>query len=203
MSKTVKLTKEIQMKKILQASVLALATLTISATAGSPYLGLSGGLTLLNDSDITGPSGSPELSYDAGYNIEGAFGYTFGTWRAEVALGWLENDMDQAFSMPVDGSISAWTAMLNGYYDINTDSAFTPFVLAGIGFIGAEGEISGNKEDDTVPGMQLGAGIGYAVSSNVVIDLKYKYFFAQDLNFDGTDVSLGGNLIQIGTRYNF
>ncbi|MDF7808239.1 outer membrane beta-barrel protein [Pontiellaceae bacterium B12219] len=195
------------MKKMLQTSLFALAALTISATAGSPYLGLSGGLTLLSESDVSDSTGDIKLSYDTGYNIEGAFGYTFGAWRAEAALGWLESDMDQAtfmgVSVPIDGSISAWTAMLNGYYDINTDSAFTPFVLAGIGFVGAEGELSGATEDDSVLGMQLGAGIGYTVSSNVIIDLKYKYLFAQDLTFDGTDISVGGSLIQIGARYNF
>ena len=180
-------------KKLLMTSVMVSA-ISISSFAASPYLSIGAGVSLLDDAEI---GGLVDLPYDMGYNVEGAFGYAFNSWRAEIALGYETSDFEDANS-----GIELFSVMANGYYDFNTGSAFTPYLLAGLGVINAEIE-EAELDADPVIGGQLGAGVGYALSENVIIDLKYKYFISDDLDFEGIDVSLGGHQFQLGARFQF
>jgi opacity protein-like surface antigen len=83
--------------------------------------------------------------------------------------------------------------MFNGYYDINTGSAFTPYVMAGVGY--NRGSVtyttsatvttaaSTKGENQSYPtkfktlnsfGYQVGLGVGYEMSKDIVLDVGYK-----------------------------
>jgi len=195
------------MKKKVQLIGIALCGLIMSSFAGAMYVGVNGGASILSDSDLSGDA-TGSISYDTGYSIEGAVGYAFETsWRAELALNWQENDYD-VVSIPSGYGMSGLSVMANGYYDFKAGAGFTPYLFAGLGFLNGEidGEL-GEKYDDTVFAGQLGFGVGYAITEHVILDLKYKYFMAQDLEIkDGSDrinVSLDGSQIQFGVRYQF
>lgn len=57
------------MKKLLYVSFVTSMVISTAIAAVSPYVGISGGLGLLSDSDLSGGGLSGELSYDTGYVI--------------------------------------------------------------------------------------------------------------------------------------
>ena len=99
--------------------------------------------------------------------------------------------------------------MLNGYFDINMDSAIEPFITAGVGYAKVEfndvsvAGISVGDSDDSVFAWQIGAGLGYALNNMASLDVTYRYFATSDPNFDGTDAEIGSHNVSLGIRYNF
>jgi opacity protein-like surface antigen len=145
--------------------------------------------------------------------FEGTVGYDFGMFRAEGEIGYRKNDVDKfsAFGVSVAGSgdIDTLSFMVNGYFDIETQSGLTPFFGAGIGYakISANdfsvGGIDIGSEDDTVLAYQFGIGTGYSVTESLIIDLGYKYFVTEDPEFGDTKVEYNSHNIAIGIRYAF
>lgn len=125
--------------------------------------------------------------------------------RAEVALAYEKNDMDKLTisgfgSTSANEDVELITVMANGYYDINTDTPLTPYVLAGLGWLHVD---VGGDTGDHIAG-QFGAGVGYEVTEGVVLDLKYKYLMSiGDVDVEGVDVAVAGHTIQIGARFTF
>ena len=114
--------------------------------------------------------------------------------------------------------------MINGYYDFNTDSAFTPYVGGGIGYAktkltAASGfAVDRNRRvSHTNFAWQLGGGIAYAVNDNVSVDVGYRYIdygrFNKTTGFASipglvdryrkTSVDASASEIYAGIRYTF
>ncbi len=96
--------------------------------------------------------------------------------------------------------------MANGYYDISlSDASITPYVTGGVGFASFSGSNGGF--DATEFAWQVGAGLGFKASENVVVDLGYRYFRTSDISdsFEGVpaDFSISGSNILAGIRYSF
>ncbi len=83
-------------------------------------------------------------------------------------------------------------ALLNGYYDFPNRTKFTPYASAGLGWL--QNKISETRRGSAkFNGMgsasqnsfawQLGAGLSYAVTKNVAIDLGYRYIDRVKRNF--------------------
>jgi opacity protein-like surface antigen len=108
-------------------------------------------------------------------------------------------------SVPVNGSeLTTMSYMVNGYYDIKTNSAFTPYIGAGIGMINGELDDSGYTSDDTVFGYQFIVGAAYNVNKNFALDLSYRFQgAAQDFSLNGSDLSYMSSSIMAGLRYSF
>jgi len=206
----------------MKKSILILINfLVVFFTSGSAlyaegmYLGGDVGVALLSDSDIDGYGEHAELSYDTGYSVGLALGYEFEyNIRLEAGIGYQANDLDEAsaygYTASADGDVSALTFMVNGYYDFKNSTAFTPFVMAGIGlaridvnFDSIEGENIDESDDDTVFAYQAGLGVGYALNDSVTLDLKYVYFATQDAEFDGVDVEISSHNVVLGIRFAF
>jgi len=202
------------MKRIIAVSVCLLLILSSSYALGADGVYVSGniGIGMVSDSDIS-ETGSPtiDVSFDYGFGIAGAIGTTIDDFRIEGAIAYQQNDFDEALGLvPLAGDITALTFLVNGYYDFNSSSPWTPYLTAGLGFSKIEVndlDVAGGTDplnsDDTVFAYQLGAGIGYAVSDNVTIDARYNYFATEDPNFDGTEAEVASHNILLGIRYNF
>lgn len=193
-----------------------LGSVVMAQAAVSPYISLSGGLNFLQENDFSYDiggfgSGTGSVDFDGGFVIEGAVGLAFDNIpvRTEIELSVQQNDVDQfnfdgLGSTSGDGSDQRTLAfMWNGYFDIKTDSSLTPYILAGIG--GADLD---DEDIDTLFAFQLGAGVGYALNENVILDLKYKYFMTEDYEIvDGADKieadGLTSHQVQFGVRYQF
>ena len=212
------------MNKHLIASLcgLSLALLPAVSNANEPFMGpyfsFNGGMALAEDSDSTEPGlpGTLTLESDAGFAGTVAMGFRFNpNIRFEAEFGYQQNDLDRMKygweSVTLEGETWSNSLLVNGYIDFFNNSPITPFVTAGVG--GAYVEVNdlkfpgewgpGYDGDDTVFAWQVGAGIGYALTPQLTLDIKYRYFATADPEFDGTEVEYASHNIYAGIRLNF
>lgn len=87
---------------LVAALAFALVSFGVSARAADgPYVGVGGGLSMLNDSDVTAPARGPypslnaEAGLDAGFVVKGTAGYAFTNGlRVEGEIGYRKNNLD-------------------------------------------------------------------------------------------------------------
>lgn len=184
------------MNRLILAFCLLVASVA-SAAAQGPYVGVSGGVSIVHESDVVlEGEGSWELEYDTGYGLNVAAGYNVNPFRVEAEFGYKTADLDNE-----NVDLSVFSYMVNGYYDLKVEGPVTPFFGAGIGII--NGEID-DDYDDTVFGYQLSAGLSAAVNKNVNFDLYYRFQGAgSDFEERGLKVSYDSSNIFLGMRYNF
>lgn len=188
-----------------------------------PYMSFNMGIAMPKDSDATDPdwiaAGVPMITFDAdtGFALGAAIGYAFNQYaRLEAELAYQKNDLDKAgvpgVSIDVSGDVEIFSIMANGYIDFANDTALTPFISAGLGF--ARVDVSRittplapgvwlNGGRDTVFAYNLGAGVGFAVTEQVTIDFKYRYFATEDPKIVNTEIDVGSHNLYAGIRYSF
>jgi opacity protein-like surface antigen len=218
-----------------RASLLALSATLMASVASSAfantganwphwYVGLSGGVQFLRDSDIKGAPGS--VTYDDGAVFTGSLGYQpdfgsvfFNGFRFEGELGYHYAGLDKlkvsGVTSGLNGHTAAWSYMGNVYYDIRTGGKWTPYLGAGLG--GAQVKLSHNagtlgntSERDTVFAYQFMAGIGYSPESIPLTQwtLGYRYFAADQPEF-GTAAgkvaldNYDAHNVELGAKFRF
>jgi Opacity protein and related surface antigens len=85
--------------------------------------------------------------------------------------------------------IKAHSLMVNGFYDINMDSAFTPYIGGGIGMAylksaytssfrvnGNEGHRVSTSSNDWSFAWNIGGGVSYALDNQMSLDFGYRYY---------------------------
>ncbi|MDH3565866.1 MAG: porin family protein [Desulfobacteraceae bacterium] len=206
-------------KNLLIISVCVLAIFFSSSAYSAEGLYVSGniGFAMASDSDITDSTEPVTLTmeYDTGWALGGALGYDFNRFRVEGEISYQTNDIDKVsilgFPFAANGDVSSLAFLINGYFDFVNDSAFTPYISAGLGYaqidlndfnVAGSGE-SDYSDDDSVFAYQVGLGVGYAVTEKVTIDVKYRYFATEDLEFDTTEVEVASHNFLFGVRFNF
>ena len=97
------------------------------------------------------------------------------------------------------GSFDQTSFMVNLYYDIMPDSTIHPFIGAGVGLDHVKAKMIGQLSTspstgvadlsmtgtDTVPAYQFLAGLAWALSDRLSLDLTYRYLGAEKAKFDG------------------
>ncbi|MGB0670080.1 MAG: outer membrane protein, partial [Rhodospirillales bacterium] len=162
------------------------------AEGGHPtgyYLGLGGGLNMTMDSDIDGSGFSHTGEFDPGWAGVITFGHAYESgFRAELEGSYRANDIDSVSGLAnPGGDVSSWAGMLNGYYDINTGTRFTPYVGLGIGgaYVEADGvkPINGStvNDDDAQFAYQAIAGVNVTLSENISAFADYRYMRTLEL----------------------
>ena len=180
---------------------LAVATLGLSNAAMAQgyngwYLGARAGVAWLEDH--SSPVGGVNSSYDFdhGWGLGGSVGYQYGgPWRVELEVAYRKNDLDSvtrggARLGGATGEMSSLALMLNGFYDIDTGTAFTPYLGLGIGYarvsadgLTATGLGATNSDDDNKFAYQAIAGLAYKLTPEVSLTADYRYFATQDPKF--------------------
>jgi len=208
-------TKEDDMKMIALVLIIALA-LCSSVHAGG-YVGLYGGIALYEKAEVHG-DGSFEFNFkDFGYSAEIAFGSDLNDhFRIETAVGYQKCGIDTAevpmgSAVQIDGDVSITALMANLAFDFLPHGSASPFAFAGIGIAhveysnididGTDLFIKGN--DDTVPAYNIGFGLSAPVGDKAAVGFKYRYLGMQDLDFDGTKVSVAAHDVMVGGRIMF
>ena len=149
------------------------------------YLGISGGLSILNDSSLDSTV-SLDINYGSGFTFGGVLGYDFGMIRLDAEVAYRDNGIE-LIGLPAEGSASALSYMVNGYFDIPTNMFIKPYLGGGIGYA----TVSIN--DATVPGVtpvaddsasvlayQFSTGIGFEISRTTTLSLGYRYFVTEE-----------------------
>ncbi len=183
------------MKKIVLMFVL-LAGIASTPAIAKPYISGSVGLGMPGDWDEV----EHHEKFDSSAAWNGAIGYSFGSYRLEAALGYENPNYKNDSS--ADASIL--TVMANGYYDIDTNSKITPYLMAGAGI--ADINVSwwtANSSTSFV--WQVGAGVGLKGNDHVTFDLGYRYIRPEGLECpeDHSNVSWSSHHIMAGVRYQF
>lgn len=204
-----------------------------AADKGGVYVGIKGGYEYMdhNKASVTSTNGqnatSESRSDKSGYTVGGAIGYNFAGMglpvRAEAEYLYHDQFKYSAVNGTAAGSTGAFTskidvhtAFANFYYDIKTSTAFTPYVGAGLGVAWINqkvdtsftGGTSGNY-DTTNFAWNVGAGVGYSLTDNIIIDLGYRYTnFGDAKKYDTGTVSfqtkdLNSHEALLGLRYQF
>jgi len=209
------------MKKILLIISVCLPAFFFTSFAYSAeglYVSGNVGFAMASDSDYKDPvySGLTTTGeYDTGPALGAAVGYGFGQIRVEGEIFYQKNDMDtvsiSGASLDATGDVTALAFLINGYFDFVNDSAFTPYISAGLGY--AQIDLndfnytgSGDPDfssDDSVFAYQVGVGVGYAVTDTLTIDLKYRYMGAEDPEFEDTEAEFASHDFLLGVRFYF
>lgn len=111
-----------------------------------------------------------------------------------------------------DGSASATYLLGNVWFDLDTGTAFTPYIGGGIGagYLTAEGDIGlGDPIDLEGWGWayQVGAGVQFDVADNIAVDLGYRYKAIVDADLEGNGddavADVSSHVVQAGLKIGF
>lgn len=204
-----------------------------SADKGGVYIGVKGGYEYRDNdkksiSDRTGGDNSTNEKWksDSGYTVGGAVGYNFAGMglpiRTEAEYLYhnqFKFDANNATTGTFSSKTDIHTLFANVYYDIQTGTAFTPYVGAGIGVAWINQKVSSTfsqwsaanegNYDTTTLAWNVGAGVGYSLTENVVLDLGYRYTsFGDGKKVDNGPLSwqakdLTAHEAMLGLRYQF
>ena len=198
--------------------VLAFHLSTPVYSAEGLYVSGNFGFAMASDSDLTDstvPGVTVNTEFDTGPALGAALGYDFNKFRVEGEISYQKNDVSQIGSQGVllnnTGKVTAFSFLINGYYDFINKSAFTPYISAGLGFAQVEFNnldisglgFSGSNDEDTVFAYQVGIGLGYAVTEKITIDVRYRYIGTEDSEYDTTKAEFASNNLLFGVRVSF
>ena len=194
---------------------LFLAAAPAQSTQYGPYLGAFIGGSWMTDADVKNtPPPAPTVEFDSGYALGVSAGYAFMFARIEAELAYQKNDMDRVIQpgsppLAASGDIKNLSVLLNGYYDFTNHTAITPYVGAGFGLARVEVDnivrpgqvVLGDK--DTVFAYQVGAGVAFALSDEITLDLKYRFYGTPDVKLRTEKIENRSHNILLGVRYSF
>ncbi|MGH6894667.1 MAG: outer membrane protein, partial [Dongiaceae bacterium] len=200
-----------------------------AALADGFYVNLHGGPRYLKDADLSrDPHGEPlrvgRLDFK---NIGGTVGVAGGyAWDNGLAVegefayrrNGLDHDEFDGDSTDLDGTLSSYAWMANGYYRLDTGTDFTPYIGGGVGIAlldldmrrGDEGRFHA-LDTDTQFAYQGIAGISYALAPHWSVGVDYRFFGTQDPSFidhpDGnrvwTETVYHAHEVLLGVTYDF
>src|SRR5688572_14142343 len=204
------------MRKLAIMAALASTAMATPALAvdNAWYVGVEGGAMLVEDTefDFVGDDGEGNtleiddaivLDYNTGFDVDLIGGYDFGMFRVEAELGWkrasineatIEGDLidDNTIVADVDGSVRILSAMANALLDFGDDDGWSGYVGVGAGLAKVKhtidtGGVAGDVSDsDGGFAWQVIAGVRTAVSENIDLGLKYRFFNAGHVKY-GSD----------------
>jgi outer membrane protein OmpA-like peptidoglycan-associated protein len=168
------------------------------------YFGLAGGANWLVDADYdvvtTTLVYAGRNEYDTGFAVVSAVGYDYGRWRAEFEVGYRQNALDCVTTSTgagscltgINGDIWELSQMVNVLYDIPLGGRMTASIGVGVGgvLVVADPQAIGTgftslpDFDDYVVAGQLIAGFSYDLTDRLQLFADYRYFVADDPEFD-------------------
>ena len=161
------------------------------------------------------------MSYETGITFTGAGGYDFGMFRIAGEFSYAYNEVDQyrennfynlTFNAE-DGAVDVTSILCNVYFDFENKSSLTPYLMGGIGISYVElydlvlrngGTILWFfDQDDTVLAYQFGLGVEYSFNPSFSLDVTYRYFTTDDLEFFGGEGTYEADRFLVGIRIKF
>jgi opacity protein-like surface antigen len=172
---------------------------TIEPPAHSAYASFFGGAELTS-ADVTATTGgipigfTIPLDYDAGFIVGGTVGTeVLPSLRGEIEFSVMQASVSEVFGVPADMTTTSYDVLGNLWYDVNTDSSFTPYIGGGVGYGFNVSTIEGAPDDIDSSGViyQLGGGVRLAATGQIGLDLGYRYRVQPDANITSDLFPLG------------
>ena len=191
------------MRKFILGAALASTALATPALArdDSWYIELDGGVTLVDDFNLAGPSFNrntvdvAKIDSKAGYDIATVIGYDFGMFRLEGEANYRRAPVSTvttvfgSSTVPAilnpAGKVSARGLLLNGLIDLGDDDGMQVYAGGGVGYgrvnLQAQGNIVPNRvfsmhDSDDGFAWQLLAGVRVPLTGNWDAGLKYRFY---------------------------
>lgn len=138
--------------------------------------------------------------------------------RGEVEFSVVNTELTEFLGFPVEGggmNSTGYNLLANLWYDIDTGTAFTPYIGGGVGYGYDVITSSVGPGEVNTSGLlyQLGAGISYAATEDISLDLGYRYRVQPDAEVSGDGLILGpgdsltssatNHIVQAGVTFNF
>jgi OOP family OmpA-OmpF porin len=207
------------MRKLAIAMALSSTLLATPAFArdGAMYIGGEFGAMIVEDMDVDvgATNNAITINHDYGYDGGVFVGYDFGAFRLEAEAAYKKADLESyntTIRLPLEGPIfaaqrdasgssSALSFMINGMLDFGDDDGISGFVGGGVGmarvkannyrnFANATPFLDGS---DSKLAWQVFAGVRQAISDNIDVTVKYRFFNADKvelLAFNGAESEL-------------
>ncbi len=205
----------------MKKTVLTVAALTIlaapmssMATDDSFYIKANIGVGMAMDTDIDNvpnAGDTAKMTYDSGFIGSLAAGYDFANpLRLEIEFIRQKNDLDLTsynnfYGTFNEADLKIHSFMFNGFYDVDTGSAWTPFIGAGLGWSKLDINDPGfcSSDSDDVFTYQFIGGVAYAFNEQWSVDAQYRFMGTSDATIDGADFNFNSNDLMLGLRYSF
>jgi opacity protein-like surface antigen len=198
------------MRSLLLAAAAAAAIATPAlARDGSPYVGIEGGLMIVEDlpqsvtSDGIRFEDGLSVDFKRGLDADAIAGYDFGAFRLEGELGYKRLRLDEVtlssalasnLGVPttgfdVSGHGSVLSLMANGLFDFGNDDGWSGYIGGGIG----RARVSLEGDRDSAFAWQGIAGVRKAITENIDLGLKYRYFRTGNVTFNDDDFAISSS----------
>ncbi len=194
------------MRKLVIGLALATTAFTAPANArdGQWYVGVDGGVMLVEDIDldVNGVNDVATIDSEYGYDFGATVGYDFGAFRLEAETSYREADPDQFTTtrfvrgagigtFDSAGDTNVLSFMVNGLIDFGPDDGVQGFVGGGAGIArvdieNAVGAPAYLDDSDTGFAWQALAGVRAPLNDNVDVGLKYRFFNADNVSLVST-----------------
>jgi opacity protein-like surface antigen len=94
--------------------------------------------------------------------------------------------------------------MVNAYADFQTGGMATPYLGAGVGYADVDvKDYLGKDYDDDVVAGQIGAGILFALSPRVAVDLGYRFMITDDPEIKDVEFEVRQHTATLGIQVRF
>jgi len=197
------------------------AALTLARPSGAAsvadgwYIQGGGGANWQTGGDIKVGGSTPDTDFNTGWmgSFSGGYAWRNGL-RLELEFGYRENDIDTIANVAGNGSTRMMTGMVNAIYAIPNTGVLVPFVGVGVGAghlkldsvrpIGA----TSVDDSDTNVAVQGIAGIEYALSDKLGLDLSYRYLYSPSHDFtaangSGVSTDYKSHAVMVSLRWSF
>ncbi|HET6420648.1 MAG TPA: outer membrane beta-barrel protein [Geobacteraceae bacterium] len=200
-----------------------------------PYVSLFAGASIPNNTNATTFDSNvnrtfyENVEFDTGVYAGGTAGFDFGFVRLEGEVSYRFSDIKNVTDNPsgfqftdINGGLGALAVMVNGFVDLHNQSPITPYLGGGIGFAvlhmdnvtGFDSRPPAGRvnlypdADDTVFAWQLGAGLEFALTPFMSVDVGYRYFETDNATFNSgflntSNVKLKSHNGVVGLRLKF
>ena len=184
------------------------------------YVGLAGIGSFQTDADSKVGGVRDSIKSDAGWGVSGDTGYNWGNGvRTEAEVAFRTSGVDKVTGTGSSatlngGDVSNTNIMVNGLYDFNTGTRFTPYVGIGIGaaFVNGDDIRTVNtrtlNDDDVKFAFQGIAGASVALDKNWSVTADYRYLRTPNIEYksnvgDTAATENASHNILVGVRYSF
>ncbi len=222
------------MRKLVIAAALSSTLLATPAFArdGALYIGGEFGVMRVGDIDIDIGAVENAVTVDHEYGYDGGvfIGYDFGALRLEAEAAYKNADLDSyetTIRLPLEGAVFASTReasgnttalsfMANAMLDFGDDDGVSGFIGAGAGMARVRANLYRNfanatpflSGSDWTPAWQLVAGLRQAISDNVDVTVRYRFFNTRNVEltaFNGgeTGMRMRSHSVMGGLTFNF
>jgi OOP family OmpA-OmpF porin len=196
----------------LVATGLSLSSPSSAQMTNGLYIAGGAGANWLRDSTITQPgSADRKYSFETGDVEVLALGWGLGNgFRFEGEVGRRHSEVDTT-----SGSVNSYSLMANGLYDFNVGLPIIPYLGLGVGAaqvyyntVPLTGTSRNVNDNDVVLAYQGLAGVAYALTDTLKLDLSYRYMDTQHPKFrDNTGVDTEtryrDHALLLSVRYEF